>query len=279
MRILYLSDDGLIRPLIYMSKYKISFGFVLLAIFGLVSNEFHFFRNTVVLTRQILSPFSTRAISRSQSLPNFFNNILEIGKLINENEKLKNENYDLLGEVARLKEVEKENQTLKQEMQIKIDPHGRGLIVAKIVAKSPSSFNQTIFLSAGEKQGVKVNDPVIGRSHLIGKIEKVNQNSSQAILINNHRFLMPVILSESRALGLMRGGLDGVVVEQIPADQEINIGEQIITSGISEDFPYSFLVGSVAEKISGDSEISQTVLVSQPIKINELETVFVLGEK
>lgn len=258
-----------------MKRFSIISFLIFFAIAGFVLSPLVFFQNGIGAIRKVLTPFSAPLVSGVSSVPTFWHTFSQLGGLIKENLALKDENSRLETELIRLAEVERENRALKEEMQISPPSNNSQLVFAKIIGRSPSSFNQTIFLGAGENQNVKKGDPVLSRGFLIGKVEKVDKFSSQAILIGNHRFLAPVILAQSRALGLMRGGLQGVKIEQIPSDAQIALGETVLTSEISDDLPGNFPVGKIVEINSRGSDIFQTATLSQPFSANSLETVLI----
>jgi rod shape-determining protein MreC len=248
---------------------------IVIAIAGFILSPAPFFKDNLGLIRQILSPFSSSAISSSAKVPVFWQTLVELKKLVKENRQLKEENRQLEAKLTRLLEVERENQALKQEMKIKVPDNNQGLIFAKIIARSPSSFNQTIFIAAGQRQNVKEGDPVMAQGFLIGKVEEVDEYTSEVILTSNHRFLAPVILADSRALGLMRGGIEGIVVEQIPADVEIREAEMVLTSDIVQDLPGNLPVGRISDILSEKSNIFQTASIALPFNFNSLETVLI----
>ena len=103
-------------------------------------------------------------------------------------------------------------------------------------------------------------------------------SSSQVELITSHRFITPVVLQSSRLLGLMRGGVKGLEVEQLSVDGNIQVNETIVTSGLAGDIPAGLPVGYVKQVTSQPSDIFQAVSIAIPITINQVELVLVLIE-
>jgi len=87
---------------------------------------------------------------------------------------------------------------------------------------------------------------------------------------------VPALLQGSRAQGLLRGGISGLVVEKIPFDVAIGENEDILTSGLGDVFVKDIPIGKVAQVISKESEIFKEVSVSSPVEFDKLEVVFVI---
>jgi len=242
--------------------------------FGIFFSDFDFFKNLQGKSRVILQSVSISLIKFGIQGDYFFQTVGEIRNLATDNRNQKVKIAELENKITRLNEVKRENESLKIELGVKVSPGISELTPLKIIGRSPSSYNQTIYLNGGQSEGVQKDQPIFSRGFLVGKIESSEKHSSQAILITNHRFVAPVILSESRALGLLRGGLKGVIIEQIRADIEIGLDESILTAGLL-DFPQNIPIGKVQSVLSQKSEIFQTISVMLPFNLNELETVYI----
>lgn len=263
---------------------RINFILVLsiIALIGMIISSWPVFQNILGLARVILAPASSTLIQESSRSSGLFSTFSEIKDLATENQALKQQINQLESERLSFQEIVRENEALKKEIGIVEQvPQGQ-LAIAKIIGRSPSSFNQTIYINIGEDKGLKIGDPVLSQGFMIGRVEKVNKYTSQVMLTANHRFFIPVILAQSRALGLLRGGLQGLIVEQIPADIEIKPGEavlasELIPSGLSSSVagPSNLYLGKVDKILSRESDIFQTVSIELPFEIGELETVLI----
>jgi len=95
-------------------------------------------------------------------------------------------------------------------------------------------------------------------------------------LITDYNSLVPVILQDSRATGLLRGGLGGLVIEDIPLNIPIKAGEEVVTSGLGGTMPSGILVGKTNKIVSKEGDIFQKITLETPINIYYLEFVFVV---
>lgn len=209
----------------------------------------------------------------------FFKNFTHLGQLARENKELIKENLDLQSQLGLLKEAQHENEVLKKEIGFYNSTKNRGdlkLLPANIIGRSVTGYLRTIIVDRGKKDGVKTGQAIVSQGYLIGTVKEALEDTSEVTLITDYNSLVPVILQDSRGTGLLRGGLSGLTVEDIPLNITINSGEQVITSGLGGDIPFGIMVGKVGDVISKKSEIFQKVTLDSPIQIYYLEFVFVV---
>jgi len=110
----------------------------------------------------------------------------------------------------------------------------------------------------------------------VGRVDKVLDNFSQVLLITNSNSLIPVVLQESRATGILHGSLSGMVVEEIPLDAKVVNGENVLTRALESNVTEGILVGKVSGLVSKQSEIFQKTTIESPVDFNKLEFVFII---
>ena len=244
------------------------FGFVLAPTGILDGGRNLLFQATKPLT--IVSNFTVDRVSI------FFRNLLSLGEKTRENQRLIQENLALQSQLAILNETQHENEILKKEMGFLNTKGELKLLPANIIGRSITGYLKTIVIDRGSADGLKTNQAVISQGFLVGTIRDIWEKSAEVILITDSNSLVPVVLQESRGTGLLRGGLGGLAVEEIPLNISIQKGEQVVTSGLGGDIPMGIIVGNVNEVISREGEIFQKVTIKSPIQIYFLEFVFVV---
>lgn len=206
---------------------------------------------------------------------NLFNNIRMISSLTKTNEQLEQENQLLKSEKIKWEEISHQNEILTEELGFSQKNQSTTLIPAQVIGFSPSGFTQILIINKGGDEGIQKGKPVVSNGFLIGTISQVYVNNSEITLINNNKSLIPVVLQDSRGTGLLKGGLEGLSIQEIPVNCQIKIDEQVLTSGLGGDLPADLPIGQVKKIISKESEIFQQVEVVSPININKLEVIFV----
>lgn len=207
---------------------------------------------------------------------NFLYNISQIQSLTRTNQELRNENLKLLAENSQLEELRHQNQLLQEELGFSKNNSTQELVPAEVIARPSNPYLSGFKINKGYKDGLKEKQPLISRGFLVGIINKVYDNYSEVTLISDSKNIIPVILSQSRGTGLLKGGLAGLSIDEVPVDIMVKPGEQVLTSSLGDLLPKDIPIGTVDKVISQESEIFQTVAVSSPISLSKLELVFVI---
>ncbi len=176
-----------------------------------------------------------------------------------------------------------ENMQLKSELansqdSVRVSPKSlKEGIPAFVYSQYPMPFKNELMISVGEKQGVKVGDPVIfsipgGGEFLIGKIAKAWSNYASVQTIFDKEFKMAVRVGKNGADSLLSGG----VVPQltlIPKAKPIEPG-QIVYSA-SPDLPYGVAIGEVGVVTLIPETSMQEAELTVPYDPNAIHSVLV----
>jgi len=226
----------------------------------------------------VFLPIEKIIYTSSNNLSDFISSIKNIKFLSLQNSRLEKENVSLQAEIASLKEVSHENELLRNELGFLSTQSNFQLIPSQIISKNPSEYLQRFKINKGSKDGVKVENAVISNGYFVGRVTEVTNSTSEIELITDSRSLVPIILQDSRETGLLRGGLKGLVAEDISVNAEIKANETVLTSGLSGSFPAGIPIGTVNSEISSKSEIFKRISINSPIKLSKLEIVFVVKQ-
>jgi rod shape-determining protein MreC len=257
------------------SKYiKFIIFIVCLLVLGL------FFAPELVLVKDFfykaVKPFSQKISAVTNNVGGIISDIKNIRNLQRENYDYKKENDELKAKIASLNEVSHENEVLKKELGFVGASPEKELIPARVINKSPASFFQNIRIDKGASSGVEKGKAVLSEGYLVGIVQDVGADYSDVTLITDSRSLVAVVLQDSRGTGLLRGGLKGLIMEDIPLDIKTKNGEMVVTSGIGDGLPSGIAVGQVENIISSTSEIFQRATIKSPIEFGNIEFAFVV---
>ena len=94
------------------------------------------------------------------------------------------------------------------------------------------------------------NNPVITPSGIIGKISVVNNNSSVVQLISDPDFRVGVRFLPSGATGILRWRINNICdVREVYKNSIINVGDRVVTSGLSDIFPTGLPVSALNSRV------------------------------
>lgn len=203
--------------------------------------------------------------------------IVSYQEILEENQVLKNEQikYDIL--LSYNEKILEENRRLQEILKIK-EEKNLNLKVAKVNFRNPSNLYTRFYINLGKKDGVKKNMIVLSGEILIGKVGRVYENYSIVDMITSENFNVSA-LTESQMLGIIKGSdeEDGTLYFEANTFQNnIEIGEKIYTSGISEIYPKGLYIGKVSEIDEDNGELFRSIKVKNDIDILNMMEVLIL---
>ena len=183
--------------------------------------------------------------------------VVEVRKLFeafNDFFALKKRNEELLSiiqenkkELSEMYHLKIENEKLKLLSNVKAPPASKA-VIARIVF-DPSNFASTnIFIDIGEEDGVKLNNPVFNENGIIGRVIKVQKNSSEVLLINDAKSFLPVVSSQSKINFFINGNNKKLVVLHLDNKDKLIDGELILSTSSSGYFKEGIRVGFVKKQ-------------------------------
>jgi rod shape-determining protein MreC len=146
---------------------------------------------------------------------------------------------------------------------------------AQVISTTGSEFSRGVFIDKGSRDGIKPDMPVITPDGIVGKVLRVYPTSSLVLEINDSSSGAGVILEKSRLQGILKGSPTGqTFVANIMADEKIEPGERILTSGGDRVYPKGMAVGTVSRVNPAGTFLN--VEVKPSAQLNRLEEVLVI---
>ncbi len=213
----------------------------------------------------------------SNKIFDFIGVISSIKNLSRENQSLKQENQKLLSEISRLEGIEEENESLRRELSL-LPRKKYNLVTATVVSFDQSGLVKALTINKGKKDGIQEGMPVIvSNGILVGQVKEVGRHSAKVLLIINSQSRIDAKIQESNARGTIKGkyGL-GLSFENIPQDVVIKKGDLVVTSGKSGIFPPNLVIGRVREVYSSPNEIFQKADVIPEASFSSLKIISVI---
>jgi len=119
--------------------------------------------------------------------------------------------------------------------------------------------------------------PVIKGNALVGQVVVVSPNTSRVLLIIDHSSGVDSLIQSSRVRGVVEGlGRDVCELRYVPREEEVAIGDRIITSGVDGVYPKGLMVGLVSDVDKGAGSLFWSVKVKPAVNFSRLETVLII---
>lgn len=192
------------------------------------------------------------------------------------------ENQDLHAEVDRLRirNTELESESAESARLAALlgfrDAHPDApMLAARVIAASADSSSHAIFINRGEHDGIRRNMAVITPDGVVGKVFEVYRSTSQVLLLTDKESGVGALLAGSRTQGPVGGTGDPLMVmKYISNDENVTVGQEVLTSGEDQIYPKDLPVGTVAEVKTGTP--FKLIRVKPAAHLDRLEEVLVL---
>jgi len=193
-----------------------------------------------------------------------------------ENNRLRKQNLKLSLENQHLREVLIENMRLRRLLQFKRE-YPLEVKSARVIGFGQESAVRSVILDLGEADGIHKNMAVVTDQGLVGRIFIAEKHQSIAQILLDRNSLVSARLQSSREVGTIvwRGNV-WLDLLYIPKDVEVEQGEVVITSGLSQIYPPGLKIGVVAEVEQSDYELFKKIKVRPAVNFNRLEEVFII---
>ena len=207
------------------------------------------------------------------------NRLHDLIDIQDENKRLKSQNIKLQMENSRLYEVEQENKRLLALLEI-AESMPFGHIAAQVVGFDGMDGVKSVILDLGSNNGIEENMPFVSENGLAGKICRVSGNKAVGQVLTDKNFRVAARLRESRYTGLFEGtGKDDGMMWGVPQKARINIGEEIVTSGMKSLFPAGLKIGVVKGFKDDPNGLFQLLIVVPNVEYSKLEEVLIIKGK
>lgn len=239
-------------------------------------------KNTVI---SVLSPAQSGFASSSNVFGDFFYTMERISQFKDENKKLNEENSSLNYELSSLKEVQRENQALKDQLKFKENLcAGNDCVdfkMGRIIAQSSDGYGQSITINLGAKDGARMNQAVTASGGvLIGKIVEVLDDYSKVALIVSPESSVNCLAQTTRANGLVNGEYGmGAKLEKIGQGEELLSGDIIITSGYEAGIPKGLLLGKIQDIEASPNMVFKSAGLELYADFGHIEEIFLVEQK
>jgi rod shape-determining protein MreC len=231
-----------------------------------------------VWTVSMIAPFEKAIVRMQSSSSGIWHNYFYLRGVRQQNRDLQQQIQQMQLEQVRLRQDAEQARRLQTLLGFK-EQFINKTIAAQVIGSSGSEQSRLVYIDKGSDDGIKTDMAVMTASGVVGKVSNViNGSTSQVLLINDQNSGVGTILEQSRLQGVLKGKASGeLALDKIMAEEEVKLGDHVLTSGGDLIFPKGLPVGTV-DKINRGKEFVQ-VIVKPAAALNHLEEVLVITQK
>jgi len=210
------------------------------------------FENVRVVASDALAPILSAAARPADALANGIQHVRGLLDLYEENQRLREENSNLLQWEQVARQVARENGELRKLAHF--DPKDASFaIAAAVIANSGGAFARNILVDVGTEQGVARGTAGVTGEGLVGRVAEVGKRTARILLLTDLNSRIPVMVESTHEHAVMAGdNSDQPRLLYLSANSAIKAGDRIVTEGADGVFPPGLPVGTVAS-LGGDA--------------------------
>ncbi|WP_026840359.1 rod shape-determining protein MreC [Citrifermentans bremense] len=224
----------------------------------------------------LTAPIAGSAAFLSGSVGDVWNNYVDLIEVRRENIELRRSVKRLNERIVANHEAVVENQRLKALLELKGSVAIPSIAVS-VIGEDSSAWFKTLVVDRGSDDGLAEGMPVVAAGGVVGRVVKVAPQSSRVLLLTDHASAIAAVVQRSRARGVVRGAGGGrCSLEFTVKDEDVKVGDSVISSGIGGVFPKGLPIGEVTMVKKGEYGVFQTIEVRPTVNIGKLEEMLVL---
>jgi len=153
-------------------------------------------------------------------------------------------------------------------------------VAAQVIGTSGTDLSRVIYIDHGTRDGIAAGMAVITADGVAGKVSRADRYIAQVLLISDPQSGAGVLLERLRLNGILKGSAGPLPeMQNVLADEKIQVGDRIITTGGDHVFPKGLPVGTVESFYPDrDRDPFLNIKVRPAVSLGRLEEVLVVTE-
>jgi rod shape-determining protein MreC len=151
------------------------------------------------------------------------------------------------------------------------------LKAAEVVGKSTIQLRNYATLSIGSDDGVAEGMPVLTEQGLVGRVIGTSKHYTIVqLLINRDTRVAAKTLSERIDGMITWDGGSSLLFRNVPAVQQLKVGDTIVTSNYSALFPENIIIGRIKQISDEQGTLFHRIVVEPAVNFSTLEEAYVV---
>ena len=209
-------------------------------------------------------------------------NFETLQQLRTENEKLQEQIDTLTTENSNLQEERYELERLRELYQLDQNYSDYEKTAAHVIGKDSGNWFSTFTIDKGSDDGIAVDMNVMAGSGLVGIVVDVGPSWAKVrSIIDDSSNVSGMVLSTSDRC-IVSGDLSLIDEGQIRFEQmennenQVSVGDQIVTSYISDKYLQGILIGYVSEVTVDSNNLTRSGYITPAVDFSNLQEVLVI---
>ena len=198
-----------------------------------------------------------------------------------ENEALIEENEALKEQLANAELLEKENERLRDYLDMKNQYPSFSMEEGMVISHSSGNYITNFTLNRGTLHGIAPNMPVVTKDGIVGYVVEVGLNWCMVSTLIETATSVGVYIPRSEVQGIVSGDYsmrqEGTCkISYIDAEADIQIGDDVYSSGAGSVYPADLKIGTVTAIEVNEYNRTLVVTVTPAVDFSQLKWVMII---
>ena len=209
-----------------------------------------------------------------------FQNVEELAA---QNKELEQRVAELTEENTRLAQNQEELTRLQELYQLDQSYSEYDKVAAQVISKDPGNWYDTFVINKGSADGIEKDMNVIAGGGLVGLVVEVETNCATVRSIIDDSSSVSAMTASTSDTCIVSGDLrlmdEGkLAFSQMSTENAVAVGEQIVTSNISDKYLRGILIGYVSEVTEDSNHLTNTGYITPAVDFKHIQEVLVIKE-
>ena len=254
---------------------------VITVILGVVSS----FKNNILtnVLNTLITPFQSGVSKVINPIKNHIALLDEMKDYKAENERLNKEINELKIENRDAESYIKENNRLKNLLDIKEKEVNMTTVAAEVISRDYDEWYKGVTINKGKSHGINIGDAVMTAEGILGVVDSAGTNWAKVVTIYDTNTAVGAKLTRTGDVGVLEGSNELASVkkckmEYISDSASVINGDILVTSGLGGVYPAGLMIGKIDEvKIDAMGKIEYAV-VKPLVSFDDVYEVLVITE-
>jgi rod shape-determining protein MreC len=152
------------------------------------------------------------------------------------------------------------------------------LVASSIVARSLDRLGGSITLDKGTAEGIEPGRAVLTPDGLVGRVERATPHQARVLTLLHRDCAVAARIERTRVDGILEwefGNQPTLDLRYISSQEDVKVGDLVVTSGLGGIFPAGIRIGTVARVGLEPNGLMKEILVRPAVDFRSVEEILV----
>lgn len=231
----------------------------------------------------VFVPMQTGVNTVGQWLSDKANDFKTLGEVLNENKELKQQLDDMTLQMNTIKLEQYELENYRELLALDEKYPSYQKVAASVIAKDSGNWFSTFTIDRGTKDGIKVGMNVLAGSGLVGIVKDVGPNYAKVRSIIDDSSKVSAMVTTTEDNFIVSGSLQSMNERKVigftdlkDEDDEVMLGDPVVTSYVSDQYQQGILIGYVATIEKNSNNLTKSGTITPVVDFEHMENVLVI---